>query len=195
MACLCALKLHFFWLTMRSTVSAPDKWLISSWSEPPPSHACLLCIVAVVMNRWPARLDWGGEVINQSHQKAICFTVHILRGQTLSVPPQPWMFWAECVMNDQKCRGEKWGNTMLNVRIGATPPWSLKLLKHSIDFHFNSLRLSVLHQKPKSTRYTSIRLYYVGICSKTMLQCKHYPLIGPHFRANQCLCQTLLWPK
>lgn len=105
MACLCALRLHFLWLTMRSTVSAPDKWLISSWSEPPPSDACLLCIVAVVMNRWPTRLGRGGEVINQSHQKAICSAVRILRGRT---PLQPGVFWAEYVMNDQKCRREKW---------------------------------------------------------------------------------------
>lgn len=60
---------YFLCLIMRTTISAPDKWVISSWSKPAPSDACLLAIVAVVINRWPMRFDRGGKVINQLYQK------------------------------------------------------------------------------------------------------------------------------
>lgn len=181
MACLCALRLHFLWLTMRSTVSAPDKWLISSWSEPPPSDACLLCIVAVVMNRWPTRLGRGGEVINQSHQKAICSAVRILRGRT---PLQPGMFWAEYAMNDQKCRGEKW----------ATQPWSWNSQKPSIDFHITIFLEDSVSCTRKQTAPNILASYCVML-AYTGKWCKYHCLIGPHFGVNQCLSQTSLWPE
>ena len=59
----------FLCLIMHTVISAPDKWLISSWSGPAPSDACLLSIVAVVMNHWPVIFDQEGKVINQLHLK------------------------------------------------------------------------------------------------------------------------------
>lgn len=70
---------YFLCLIMHTTISAPDKWVISSWSKPAPSDACLLAIVALVIDRWPMRFDRGGKVINQLHQ-VICSAVCILRG-------------------------------------------------------------------------------------------------------------------
>lgn len=100
---------HFLCLIMHMTISAPDKWVISSRSEPPPSDACLRAIVAVVMNRWPMRFDRGGEVINQLHQKQSALRCAYWE-DFLS-----WKFKAENVINEQKCRGEE--NQMLCWRL------------------------------------------------------------------------------
>lgn len=76
----CLPRSYFLCLIMHTTISAADKWVISSCSRPTSSDACPLAIVAVVMNRRPMRFDRGGEVINQVPPKVICSAVRILRG-------------------------------------------------------------------------------------------------------------------
>lgn len=81
MACLFFSTPYFVRLIMRATISAPDKWVISSWSEPAPSDChCRSCDESLAHEVWP----WG------QGRKSVCCKSNLLCGAHTGRTLSPW---------------------------------------------------------------------------------------------------------